>query len=254
MQTFHSGGSEHLKLERALGRRADGVIAGSEHEEAALIRLGVPRDHISVVPYGVDVDKFRRQGPITARSGGQRLLHVGPLTPESGAATVVRALAGLPGVELVLAGGPEPGSVDDDREVRRLRMMAQQAGVADRVTVLGQVPHSAVPKLMRGADLVITLPRSTSTGMVALEAMACGVPVIASAVGAHLDSVVDGVTGLLVPPDRPALTARLARGLLSDPTRRTAAGFAAADRVRSRYTWERISNELARVYEEAAFI
>lgn len=255
MQTFHTSGTarkaEHLKLERALGRRVTAVIAGSGHEESTLIRLGVPRNHIAVVPYGVDVERFRRQGPVAARAGKQRLLHVGALTPESGAVTVIRALSALPDVELVLAGGPVPGALDDDREVRRLRTLAEQFGVADRVTVLGQVPHSSVAKLMRGSDVVLSLPRSTNSGMVALEAMACGVPVIASAVGAHLDSVVDGVTGLLVPPDRPALTARLTRELLADPTRRTAIGFAGADRVRSRYTWERISHELVRVYEEA---
>lgn len=81
--------------------------------------------------------------------------------------------------------------------------------------------------------------------------MACGVPIIASAVGAHLDSVVDGVTGLLIPADRPAQTSRLTRELLADPTRRTAIGFAGADRARSRYSWERISQELVQVYENA---
>lgn len=254
-QTFHTYGSApeagRLKLERALGRRADAVIAGSEDEGSSLIRLGVPRNHIVVVPYGVDVERFSRQGPVSARGGMKRLLHVGPLGIDGGAHTAVRALGGLPDVELLLAGGPAAGDLEGDREARRVRALAEQLGVADRVTLLGQVPHAMVAKLMRSADAVLTLPRQTCSGMVALEAMACGIPVIASAVGAHLDSVVDGVTGLLVPPDRPARTARVARELLADPTVRTALGFAGADRVRSRYTWERISHELVRVYEEA---
>ncbi|MFI6786015.1 glycosyltransferase [Nonomuraea sp. NPDC050383] len=250
-QTFHSVDAAHIKLERALGRRANAVIAGSNDEESALIRLGVPRNNIAIVPYGVDTERFHRTGPAATRGSHKRLLHVGALSPDRGVHTIIRALQGLTDVELVIAGGPDPEQLGDDREARRLRALAEQLGVADRVTLLGQVKRTAVPKLMRGADAVVTVPRESTTGIVALEAMACGVPVIASAVGAHLDSVIDGVTGLLVPPDRPAQTARLARELLADGTLRTALGYAGADRARSRYSWERVSQELVRVYEAA---
>ncbi|MEU6711026.1 glycosyltransferase [Nonomuraea sp. NPDC046802] len=250
-QTFHTFDASHQDLERALGRRANAVIAGSGDEESALIRLGVPRGNIAIVPYGVDTEKFQRRGAIATRGSRKRLLHVGPLTADRGAHTIVRALQGLGDVELIIAGGPEPDYLEDDRDARRLRTLAEQLGVADRVTLLGQVKRAAVPKLMRSADAVVSVPREAVTGIVALEAMACGVPVIASAVGAHLDSVIDGVTGLLVPPDRPAATARLARELLWDPTLRTALGYAGADRARSRYSWERVSQELVRVYEAA---
>ncbi|UBU17086.1 glycosyltransferase [Nonomuraea gerenzanensis] len=250
-QTFYTVDTTHMELERALGRRADAVIAGSGDEESALIRLGVPRNNIAVVPYGVDTERFQRRGAIATRGSRKRLLHVGPLSIDRGAHTIVRALQGLGDVELVIAGGPEPEDLDQDRDARRLRALAEQLGVADRVTLLGQVKRAAVPKLMRSADAVVSVPREAVTGIVALEAMACGVPVIASAVGAHLDSIIDGVTGLLVPPDRPARTARLARELLYDPTLRTALGYAGADRARSRYSWERVSQELVRVYEAA---
>ncbi|MFI7441912.1 glycosyltransferase [Nonomuraea indica] len=250
-QTFTTVDTAHMKLERALGRRANAVIAGSNDEGSTLIRLGVPRNNIAIVPPGVDTERFHRQGPAATRGSRRRLLHVGPLSPDRGAHTIVRALQGLSDVELVIAGGPDADQLAEDREARRLRTLAEQLGVADRVTLLGQVKRTAVPKLMRGADVVVTLPREASTGTVALEAMACGVPVIASAVGAHLDSVIDGVTGLLVPPDRPATTARLTRELLSDTTLRTALGYAGADRARSRYSWERVSQELLRVYEAA---
>ncbi|GAA4529850.1 MULTISPECIES: glycosyltransferase [Nonomuraea] len=249
--TFHTVDPARLPLERALGRRARAVIAGSGDEESALIRIGVPRNHIAVVPYGVDTERFHRRGVTASRGTSKRLLHVGPLTSDRGAQTIVRALQGLPDVELVLAGGPAPELLDEDADVRRLRALAEQLGVASQVTLLGQVKRAAVPKLMRSADAVVTVPREAPTGIVALEAMACGVPVIASSVGAHLDSVIDGVTGLLVPPDRPSRTARLARELLTDPTLRTALGYAGADRARSRYSWERVSQELVRVYEAA---
>ncbi|TDD22242.1 glycosyltransferase [Nonomuraea diastatica] len=250
-QTFHTVDTAHQKLERALGRRADAVIAGSGDEESALIRLGVPRHNIAIVPYGVDTERFHRRGAVATKGSRKRLLHVGPLSTERGAHTVVRALQGLGDVELVIAGGPDPEALGNDKDAQRLRDLAEQLGVADRVTLLGQVRRASVPKLMRSADAVVSVPREAVTGIVALEAMACGVPVIASAVGAHLDSIVDGVTGLLVPPDQPARTARLARELLWDPTLRTALGYAGADRARSRYSWERVSQELVRVYEAA---
>ncbi|MEV4189609.1 glycosyltransferase, partial [Streptosporangium canum] len=195
--------------------------------------------------------RFRRQGPAAARSTRPRLLHVGPLTQDKGVSTAIRALEGIPDAELLIAGGPDAAGLAHDADAHRVMLLAKEVGVEDRVTMLGQVPHTSVPKLMRSADLVVSLPQETATGIVALEAMACGVPVIASAVGAHLDSVVDGVTGLLVPADRPAQTSRLIRELLADPTRRTALGFAGADRARSRYSWERISQELVQVYENA---
>lgn len=150
----------------------------------------------------------------------------------------------------MIAGGPAAGELESDPDHRRLRALAEEVGVADRVTFLGHVPYAAMPKLMRSADIVITLPQTVPTGMVALEAMACGVPVIASAVGAHLDSVVDGVTGFLIPPRNPAALARRAREVLGDPTLRTALGYAGADRARSRYSLERIGQELVRVYED----
>lgn len=247
----HSRDAKKVRVQRAIGRRASAVIAGCGDEESTLIRLGVPRRNISVIPCGVDVERFRRQGPAAARSTRPRLLHVGPLTQDKGVSTAIRALEGIPDAELLIAGGPDAAGLAQDADAHRVMLLAKEVGVEDRVTMLGQVPHTSVPKLMRSADLVVSLPQETATGIVALEAMACGVPVIASAVGAHLDSVVDGVTGLLVPADRPAQTSRLIRELLADPTRRTALGFAGADRARSRYSWERISQELVQVYENA---
>ena len=119
------------------------------------------------------------------------------------------------------------------------------------MTLAGAVPAQRMPRWSRSADVVAAAPWYEPFGLTPLEAMACGVPVIASSVGAHLDSVIDGVTGLLVPPDRPSRTARLARELLTDPTLRTALGYAGADRARSRYSWQRVSQELVRVYEAA---
>lgn len=262
-QTFHTLGSTRIqpgdrgqaaariRLERAIGRRADAVIAASDDEAEELIKLGVPRKNIAVVPHGVDVERFRRQGPALPRSERARLVHIGHITPGGGAETAIRALEGIPGAELLIAGGPVAGAPDAERDLERLRLLAKEAGVDDRVTLLGHVPHNGVAKLMRSADIVLSLPVAVPNGRVALEAMACGTPVIASVAGAHRDSVVDGVTGLLVRPGDAGALARRTRRLLGDLTRRTALGFAAADRARSRYSMERISRELVRVYDTA---
>lgn len=243
-QTFHPHHHDRVsapvrRLECAIGRRARAVIAACADEESELIRMGVPRRNISVVPHGVDVERFHRQGPAYPRGDRPRLLHVG----HAGAASAVAALIAVPDAELLIAGGDDPG-------VERLRKLAAERGVADRVETLGTVPHASMPELMRSADLVLSLSPIVPNGTAALEAMACGIPVIASAAGAHLDAVVDGVTGFLTRPDRPLEVAQRIRRLLSDATLRTAIGYAAADRARSRYSLQRISMELLRVYEK----
>jgi glycosyltransferase involved in cell wall biosynthesis len=105
-----------------------------------------------------------------------------------------------------------------------------------------------MPALMRSADLAVSVPWYEPFGMVPLEAMACGVPVVASAVGGHTDTVVDGVTGVLVPPRQPDVLIRVIRDLLASG-KLPGFGSAAAERARTRYSWERISQETIAVYE-----
>nr|BFE28261.1 glycosyltransferase family 1 protein [Actinomadura rugatobispora] len=275
VQTFHALGTvkrryqrdqdtspaERLRLEAAIGRTAAAVVATCADETRELLRMGIPRERIAVVPCGVDLDRFRPDGPAgpagavdhAGRAGaGARLVVLSRLVRRKGVDTAIEALAQIPGAELVVAGGPPPAGLDADPEVRRLRAVAQTAGVRGRVTFLGRVRREEVPTLLRSAALVVTLPWYEPFGMVPLEAMACGVPVLATGVGGHLDSIVDGVTGVHVPPRRPGETAQRIRELLADPTRRAAMGFAGSDRARSRYSWARIAQETLTVYARAA--
>jgi D-inositol-3-phosphate glycosyltransferase len=100
-----------------------------------------------------------------------------------------------------------------------------------------------VPAQLRSADLLVHLPAYDGFGVVPLEAMACGTPVIAAADGRHCDAVVDGAVGALIPPDRPAVPARMIRRLLNSPMLLEGYGIAAADRVQATYTWERVGRE-----------
>jgi D-inositol-3-phosphate glycosyltransferase len=126
--------------------------------------------------------------------------------------------------------------------------VAERVGVADRVRLLGRVGQSDLPALYRSADLVVNVPWYEPFGIVPLEAMACGVPVVVSAAGGLVDSVVDGVTGVHVPPRRPSLLADAVAGLLADPERRAALGAAGARRARRRYGWDRIAGSTLEVY------
>ena len=135
---------------------------------------------------------------------------------------------------------------------RDLDGVAERAGVADRVDLCGRVSRADLPALMRSADVVACAPWYEPFGIVPLEAMASGVPVVATAVGGHLDSVVDGVTGLLVPPREPAALAAALRSLLADPARRRALGEAGAARARRLYGFDRIAASTRRVYADVA--
>ena len=262
VQTFHALGvtkrrfhgrhdtspAARIRMERALGRDVNAVIATSSEEIAELVRIGVPRERISMVPCGVDVDEFTADGPAAERGARPRVLSLGRLVPRKGYDTVIRAMAAVPDAELIIAGGPAAGELAGDREARRLTQLAQRLGVADRVRLVGAVPRPDVPALLRSADVVVCAPWYEPFGLVPLEAMACGVPVIATAVGGLVDTVVDGATGVLVPPRRPDALAAAMRRMLSEPFWREAFGAAGVDRARSRYTWDRVAADTVVVY------
>lgn len=263
-QTFHALGSvkrRHLgardtspagrqRLETDIAREVDVIVATCRDEVSELVDLGVPAGKITVVPCGVNLRLFAPTGPVAQRRQRQRLVSIGRLMERKGIDTVIRSLAMLPDVELLVVGGPPPGELDGDAEVRRLRTVADQAGVSNRVEFLGGMPHEEVPPLLRSADIAVCVPWYEPFGIVPLEAMACGVPVVASDVGGHLDTVVAGTTGEHVRPRRPDVLAGVIRRLLDDPERRRKYGSAAAERARSRYSWDRIGAETLVLYED----
>ncbi|MEU4824755.1 glycosyltransferase [Actinomadura sp. NPDC023710] len=247
-----TGPASRVRLERALGCAADAVVATCSDEAGELTAMGVPRDRVRVVPYGVDLDLFSPEGPVRGGRGRHRLVVPARLAEHKGVDTAIRALAHLPDAELLVAGGPPRDGLDGDPEVRRLRRVAADAGVAGRVEFLGRLGRDEVPPLLRSASLVVTLPWYEPFGMVPLEAMACGVPVVATAVGGHLDTVVDGVTGVVVPPRDPEGAAGAIRRLLDDPAERAAMGRAGRGRAREHHSWARVAADTAEVYRHAA--
>ncbi|GAA1625242.1 glycosyltransferase [Georgenia ruanii] len=252
-----------VRLEADLGRRVDLVVATCSDEVSELGRLGVRASRVRVVPCGVDVQhfspadgapgRFTPADPLPRRQP-HRLLTIGRLVERKGVATVVEALAALPTAELVVAGGPAAERLDDDPEARRLRALAERLGVADRVRLLGAVAHAAMPTLIRSADVVVATPWYEPFGIVPLEAAACGRPLVGSAVGGLLDTVRDGVTGLLVHPRDPAALAAALGPLLADPARRRQYGAAARRRAVELYGWDQVAARTEAAYETVALL
>jgi glycosyltransferase involved in cell wall biosynthesis len=271
LQTFHALGvvkrrhqgpgdtspAERAWLEPDLARRATTVVATCSDEAFELRAFGVPAARIAVVPCGVDTEHFTPHGPVAPRTERLRLLTVSRLVRRKGVGTAIGALARLvrDGVdaELVVIGGAgDAADLDADPEVARLRGVIAEHGVADRVTLAGRLAHDDLPAWYRSADVVVCAPWYEPFGIVPLEAMACGRPVVGSAVGGLLDTVVEDVTGLHVPPRDAAAVAAAAGSLLADPERRRRYGAAGRRRTTSRYTWARVAADTERVYAQVA--
>lgn len=262
LQTFHALGrvkrrhqgskdpspAEREVLESELARAVDLVVATCSDEVDELGEMGVSPDRTAVVPCGIDLEKFVPRGVPRPRGDRNRVLSIGRIVERKGIDTVIEALAGVPDTELLIAGGPDHAQWSTDPEVERLSRCADEAGVADRVRFLGPIAHDEAPALYRSADVVVSVPWYEPFGTVPLEAMACGVPVIVTSVGGHRDTVLDGGTGVLVPPRDSSELARGIRELLRDPRRCAAMGAAGVRRVRARYGWDRLVRETEAVY------
>lgn len=265
-QTFHALGvvkrrhqgnedtspADRLDAEQRIVDEVDRVIATCSEEAFELRTMGRDMSRVSVVPCGVNLDNFVPEGPAAdlPRRCQHRIVTVSRLVPRKGVDLVIEALAGLPDTELLVVGGPPASELDDDEEVARLRQVAVDHDVQDRLRFLGARERHEVPEILRASDVLVTTPWYEPFGIVPLEAMACGLPVVTAAVGGMVDTVVDGVTGIHVPPrDTATLTSAL-RGLLDDPAERATLGRAGIDRVHSRYTWEHVADAILQAYAD----
>jgi type III pantothenate kinase len=261
VQTFHAlgvvkrryqGGKdtsppERLEAERDILQRADHIVATCTDEVFELLRQDASRQKLTVVPCGADLRVFTPDGGTEGvpprRRGVTRVACVGRLVERKGVGTVISALAAMGDratCELVIAGGPDAAAMDRDPEVARLRALAEAEGVADRVHFLGRLDRAGTAAVMRSADVVASVPWYEPFGIVPIEAMACGTP------------VVDGVTGLHVPPRDPERLADALAPLLADPDRRARLGRAGVERARRLYDWDRVGAATLDVYARVA--
>lgn len=232
---------------------SDVILANSVEEVAQLEGLyHADPSRIEIVAPGVEHAFFSpgdRRGARRALGWGDHpiLLFVGRIQPLKGLRVAVGALAGLDrtDAELVVVGGPS--GADGDAELATVLAVADRLGVADRIRFVPPQPHHLLSTFYRAADVVVVPSRSESFGLVALEAAACGVPVVAAAVGGLRTLVDDGRTGLLVDRRDPHEFARAVSTVLDDDAYALRLGTAAAERARG-YTWSTSAARLRRIY------
>jgi glycosyltransferase involved in cell wall biosynthesis len=231
-----------IGTERALTRSVARIIATCSEEVSELREMGAAPETIDVIPCGVDTSRFRpREMTKPLPQQPFRLLSIGRLVPREGVVDAIEALTLLPECELLVAGGPPKALLHHDREAVRLRARAEALGLQDRVTFLGALPREAVPELIASVHAVVCLPWYEPFGIVPLEAMASGVPVVGSAVGGLLDTVEDGRTGFLVPPRSPHSAGRAVRRLVDSELLRQALGRAGRAAAVAKYDWSRVA-------------
>ena len=250
-----NGGSEEpqarIEVEGAVAQRADRTVCASEHEKRALRELyGVPEERLTVVPCGVDLSRFRPLDKEMARrelglNGERTILFVGRMEPLKGLEILLDAASRLaePDFRVLVVGG------DGNGETSHLKELSAGLGIADRVSFMGPVGHDRLPLYYNAADVCVVPSYYESFCLVALEAMACGTPVVASQVGGLSVTVKDGETGYLISQHSPQPFAERMALLLADEELRRRFGQSASEAVAG-FSWERIADAVERIYGE----
>ena len=259
-------GDYRLSGEKRVLQEADCIIAATPAEMAQIQWLyQTNTQKITIIPPGVDLSRFY---PIPADEAkevigvppcDQMLLYVGRIEPLKGIDTLIEAISyirrnggfdELPFCLAVIGGEPELGADDMSTEMARLKDLCHEHDLDDLVTFLGKHAQDTLPYYYSAAEAVVVPSHYESFGMVALEAMACGTPVVASQVGGLAYLVQDGVTGYTVPfSDVKALADRLAE-LIKDPQLRDRLGLQAAA-VAQEFSWEIVAQRILNLYQEA---
>ncbi len=226
-------------VERGLARLADRVVTISDSLHRFTVeRVGVPAAKVETIHYGLD-EPPRAWGtnpPDAVPDDARILLVVSRLTRQKGIDVAVEALSFLPDdvVLVVLGEGPERAALEE---------LARERGVESRVILPGRVPDVAA--WLRRASVYVQPARWEGFGLAVLEAMVCGLPVVATNVSSLPELVADGETGLLVPPDDPAALARAVERALADP----ALGPAGLERARREFSVQRMADRTVALYE-----
>jgi len=244
-----------LATERQIVARVQRLIAANRAERHHLLHFyDAPADRVVIIPCGVNLRLFRPLPKDQARAllnlpqEGHILLFVGRLEPIKGVDVLLDALAHLTSEScqamLLIVGGNTA-----EEETQRLQGIARCLGLEERTRFLGAQEQSILPYFYAAADLCVIPSFYESFGMVAIEAMACGRPVVASQVGGLQFTVRHGRTGLLVPPGDSLALAEAIEFLLKNPGLRQEMGTAAL-RVSRRYSWSRVAKEVAAIYAQ----
>lgn len=250
-------------IERLTVATADQVVASTPVDGSHLeTYYGADTERVSIVPCGVDLDRFRLGSQAAARRGlglGDEnvILFVGRIQQLKGIDILIRAAALLSAREdvapfrVMIVGGRPTGESDDPeaRELRRLKALARELGVERQLDWRGAVAHEELCQYYQAADVTVMPSTYESFGLVAVESMACGTPVVASRVGGLQATVQDGRTGYLTPWRDPGMYADRIGEILASAELRQRLGFGARERA-SEFGWPRVASQMVELYEE----
>lgn len=256
-------GQERLSSEQNILRNADRIVAATPAELAQLQWLyqGDPK-RIVIIPPGVDLSRFYPIPPDEAKEFigvppcERMLLFVGRIEPLKGLDTLIEAISlmrergeleKLPFCLSIIGGDPEGGTEYFDQEMARLQDLRDKYGLEELVTFLGKRSQDTLPYYYSAAEAVVVPSQYESFGMVALESMACGTPVVASQVGGLAYLVQDGITGYTVPASEPGALAERLTALLRDDGLRHHLGMRAAE-FAQQYGWNIIAGQIINLY------
>jgi D-inositol-3-phosphate glycosyltransferase len=254
-----------LRTEQRLCALADSLIAANPDERADLVwRFGTPAEKVCTIPPGVDLDLFQPRDRTASRAelgiapDERVILFVGRIDPIKGIDTLLDAVAILaadddlqPKPTVLLVGGDLDAAGEPIGPLTTVREAARALGVAERFRFLGSQPQNRLPVFYAAADVVVVPSRYESFGLVAVEALACGAPVVASRAGGLKFTIDEGVGGLLVPPQSaPALASALGMVLTDEALR---ANLAAGARPSvERFAWPTVAAAIEHVYRRLA--
>jgi D-inositol-3-phosphate glycosyltransferase len=253
-----------IESEKQIAVLADKIVIATPAEKEQLITLyGADEHKMVVIPPGVDTTRFypipedEARSVIGVPSGNCMILFVGRIEPLKGIETLLRAIALLLQTEdltecnyylAIIGGEPDGNGEEADSEITRLQNLSRELGIHDVVIFLGKRSQDTLPYYYSAAQVVVVPSQYESFGMVALEAMACGIPVIASQVGGLAYLVQDGKTGYVIPEGNPEALKQALKKLIEAPELRDRMCNQAVDYARS-YDWSVIARKVARLYE-----
>nr|WP_295926714.1 glycosyltransferase family 1 protein [uncultured Dyadobacter sp.] len=250
---------ERLDIEQMIVDDSDYIIAECPQDKQDLIEhYCADPSRITIIPCGFSAEEFHPMVKAAARKqlGLAKdelvLLQLGRVVPRKGIDNVIRSLAYLRDVPrlrlLVVGGSDEVPDFEKDQEFRRLRAIAEAEGVLAQVEFTGRRNRQQLKQYYQAADFFISTPWYEPFGITPLEAMACGTPVIGSAVGGIKYTVKDGETGFLVPPHDPQALARAVREGIACPDRYKALCRNALKRVNAHFTWSYVAEKADQLY------
>lgn len=252
--------TKRLSVEKAVLETAETIVATSPQEKEHMRLLVSTKGNIDIIPCGTDIHRF---GSITQQAAREQLgidpqskvvFYVGRFDERKGIETLVRAvgqskLRGKQDIKLIIGGGSRPGQ-SDGLERERIESIVAELGMTELTVFPGRLGDEILPVYYAAADVCVVPSHYEPFGLVAIEAMSCGTPVVASDVGGLQFTVVPEETGLLAPPKDDVAFATAIDRILLDSDFRNRLGQAARVRVENKFSWEGVAKQLSALYTQ----